>query len=260
MSLKKLIFWIIIFTGLVLVIIFLVQKNNQKKSEEQKSKEDNKKATLYKMTKNNCKLGIYSLEGEILDRDFYRICSNGLVLKVNKETCQLENCPVKDEVNVSDWPFYKNEKYKFSLKYPKNWEVSVVEPEKGLKKLEVLFSNKKCFDQNLISCPENFYGYRIIFYQNSAEQSKIDSENIKYYEKISSEKNQIKLFSGENIFFYVNSEFNELNFRDNLDATLPGAQSIMSKNGYSIYLIGDFRGKFEGLEYFRASIKTLGFE
>lgn len=259
MSFKKIIFGVIIATLALVLVIYFIQRIGSKEGNVSQG-DDKKKVNLYKLTEDNCKLGVYSIEGEVVDRDFYRICSGNVVANINPETCKFEDCPVKNEISTSDWRLYTNEKYKFSIKYPNGWEVSVNEPENALKKLEVLFSNKKCFDENLINCPDGFYGYRIIFYQNSVEQSKTDSGNVKYYEKTSNEVESIKLFSGENIFLYINNELNESNFKDNMNMILPGAQTVLSKNGYSVYAVSDFRGKVEALDYFKASIKTFGFK
>jgi|GEM_PF-7111730 len=263
MTINKIILIVVVLTVAVVGVVFLVQKSDKENVELLEKNEVNKKldktGVIYKLSENGCRLGIRSADGLILDRDFYKVCPGGIITNINKQTCTFAKCIFSNDYNTDDWVLYKNEKYKFSIKYPKDWSVGVLESETGANKIEVLFSNEKCSGDKLQKCPADFSGYRILFYQTTPEQAKMDNSNVEYYKKGSSEIKELNLFSGERIFLYIASEFNEKNFKDTMNSTLPGAQAVLNKGGYSIYFMGDFRGNADTLEYFEASLKTMGF-
>lgn len=43
-----------------------------------------------------------------------------VVEKVRQEE-EVATLPEKPEIGISDWKVYRNEKYRFEVKYPKNW-------------------------------------------------------------------------------------------------------------------------------------------
>lgn len=264
MTIKKIILIVILLTVAVMGIVFWVQKTNKEKlalaEKEKKTQEENKKGVIYKLAENGCKLGIVSIDGENLNKDFYKVCPNKIVVNVNKQSCNFAKCISESIHNTTDWKMYKNDKYKFSIKYPNNWEVGVMDSEVGAKKIEVVFGNKKCLGDGFEKCADDFSGYRIIFYQNTIEQIKADNNNVEYYKKGANRTSELKLFSGENISLYIEDEFNEKNFKENMDLILPGAQAILNKNEYSVYFIGDFRGNVDTLGYLEAALATMGFD
>lgn len=77
---------------------------------------------------NECCEGLKEVSAEIDDAAFCINCGDGICKENETEANCSKDC--EEEIDISDWKIYRNEKYLYDIKYPKEWHTNIESSEK----------------------------------------------------------------------------------------------------------------------------------